>query len=385
MMFASIAFSVDTMLPALGQIGKDLSPEAPNRSQFVVSSFILGMGIGTLLVGPISDAYGRKPVILGASVLYFAGTYAAYTAQSIEVMVWARILQGLGAAGPRAVGMALVRDLYSGREMARIMSFAMMVFSLIPAVAPLAGSFIFDIWGWREIFLAFMIFMLITVIWYGTRQPETLPPEHRTALNLSNLWDGCMEILRTRVAIFAMLVLSLTFGMLFATLVTIQPIFDVTYGRADSFPWYFALTAILSMSGALINARLVVPLGMRRLLILTLAAEAVLSFVMAGVFGLGVLPDQMSFVLFFIWYTSVFWIMGLTIGNLNALALEPLGHIAGLAASVVSAAATVLSIFVATPIGLAFDGTPLPLMLGVGLSAIVAVGLMFWLGERDQV
>ena len=376
MMFASIAFSVDTMLPALSVIGAELSPLDPNRAQFVVSSFVLGMGIGTLVVGPISDAFGRKPVILAAAVVYFVGTYVSYAAQSMDTLVWARIVMGIGAAGPRAVGLAIVRDLYSGREMAKIMSFAMMVFSIVPAIGPLFGSFIIDAWGWREVFLAFIAFMTVTIGWYGFRQPETLPVERRKPLAWTPIREGLNEIFTNKLVVMSILVLSLTFGMLFATLVTIQPVYDVTFGIGRSFPWWFALTSVLAMTGSIVNARNVEQVGMRKLVSGAVLSQAIFALLMGVITVLGLWPEWMYFPAYFIWATSIFWLMGLTIGNLNAMALEPMGHIAGLAASVVSATATVLSILVATPIGLAFNGTPVPTMFGIAITGFVAFGLL---------
>ena len=376
MMFASIAFSVDTMLPALPEIGDELSPLAPNNAQFVVTSFVLGMGLGTLVVGPISDAYGRKPVILATSVLYFFGAYVSYAAATLEVLIGARILMGIGAAVPRAVGLAIVRDLYSGRKMAQIMSFAMTVFALVPALAPLAGSFIIDAFGWREVFLAFMIFMAIVISWYSFRQPETPPQSARKPLKIGPLWAGVVEIFANRVALGSILTLTMTFGILFATLVSIQPVFDITFEKGESFPWWFFLTSILAMTGSLLNARYVQRLGMRYMVNAALTGQVVFAFGLAVLVLTVPLPEPIYFALYYIWATSIFWIMGLTIGNLNALALEPMGHIAGLAASVVSASGTVLSILVAIPIGLAFDGTPVPIMIGVGISCAVGLALM---------
>lgn len=376
MMFASIAFSVDTMLPALSVIGDELSPSAPNRAQFVVSSFVFGMGFGTLVVGPLSDAFGRKPVILGAAVIYFIATYISYVAQSMDTLIWARIFMGVGAAGPRAVGLAIVRDLYSGREMAKIMSFAMMVFSIVPAIGPLFGSFIIDAWGWREVFLAFIAFMLVTIGWYGIRQPETLPAQKRKRLAWVPIRDGVIEIFNNKLVVISILVLSLTLGMLFATLVTIQPVYDVTFGIGSSFPWWFALTSVLAMTGSIVNARYVERLGMRVLVSGAVLSQAIFALIMGVVTVLGLWPEWLYFPAYFIWATSIFWLMGLTIGNLNAMALEPMGHIAGLAASVVSATATVLSIIVATPIGLSFNGTPVPTMFGIALTGFAAYGLL---------
>ena len=175
MLFATIAFSIDAMLPALPEIAATLTPLDPNKAQLIVTSFVLGMGIGTLFAGPLSDSFGRRNVIVGGAVLYCAAAAIAMVAPSLETVLAARVLQGLGAAGPRVVSLALVRDLYKGREMARVVSFAMMIFTLVPAVAPLAASGIIAAWGWRAIFAAFILFAILAVVWMMLRQPETLP------------------------------------------------------------------------------------------------------------------------------------------------------------------------------------------------------------------
>jgi predicted DsbA family dithiol-disulfide isomerase len=174
--FATVAFSIDAMLPALPEIAAELTPEDANRAQLILTSFVLGMGIGTLVVGPISDALGRKRVILMGAALYLLGASLALIAPSLEMILLARVIQGLGAAGPRVVSLAMIRDLYAGRAMAQIVSYAMLIFTLFPAVAPLIGAAIIAGFGWRAIFVAFLIFSVVSVGWLTLRQPETLPP-----------------------------------------------------------------------------------------------------------------------------------------------------------------------------------------------------------------
>ena len=161
MLFATIAFSIDAMLPALPEIAQELTPADPNKAQLIVTSFVLGMGLGTLFAGPLSDSFGRRNVILAGAVLYCAASAVAMIAPSLETVLAARVVQGLGAAGPRVVSLALVRDLYKGREMARIMSFAMMIFMVAPAAAPLLGQQIISLAGWHAIFIAFILFAVL--------------------------------------------------------------------------------------------------------------------------------------------------------------------------------------------------------------------------------
>lgn len=365
MLFATIAFSIDAMLPAFPEIAAELTPADPNRAQLILTSFVLGMGAGTFLAGPLSDALGRRRVILGGAALYILGAALSAAAQSLEMVLAARVLQGLGAAGPRVVSLAMVRDLYAGRQMARIVSFAMMIFTLVPAVAPLLGSWIIAGFGWRGIFGAFVVFSLVSAGWLALRQPETLPPEARRPLRAGPLRAAAAEVLTNRTILRAIAVLTLGFGALFGTLSSTQQIFDETFGRAESFPWWFALIAILSGSGSFLNSQIVVRLGMRPVVTATLATQTVLALGFGLATAAGLWPDWLAFPVYVAWTVTVFFMAGLTFGNLNALALEPVGHIAGMASSIVGAISTVAAVFVAAPIGLAFDGTPAPLAFGI--------------------
>jgi DHA1 family bicyclomycin/chloramphenicol resistance-like MFS transporter len=378
MLWATLAFTIDSMLPALPEIAGTLTPEAPNRAQLILTSFLLGMGCGTLIVGPISDAAGRKITITVGLCVYSLGAFLAHHAPTLESLLAARMLQGLGAAAPRIVAVALVRDLYEGRRMAQIMSIVMTVFVVMPAIAPFLGSVIIDAFGWRAIFLVFIGFALFVGTWLNLRQPETLPPERRRPLRVATLRAALAEVLGHRTVVLYILVLILGFGQMFALISTVQPIYEETYGRADSFPLWFMAAGILSTASMIANASLVMRVGMRRMAMVaygaqTLLCAGLLLLLLTG--GAAALP----FGGFFAWKVSVFLMAGLTFGNLNALALQPLGHIAGLAASVVGAVSTVAAVVVAVPIGLAFDGTPVPLIAGT----FVCSGLAWLLMRRS--
>lgn len=374
MLTAMVAFSIDAMLPALPDIGTELTPLAMNRAQLIVTSFVLGLGIGTLFTGPMSDAIGRRPVMIGGAVVYCIGALAAWWAPTLEMMLAARVLQGVGAAGPRVVALATVRDLYAGREMARIMSFVMIIFTLVPALAPSVGAIIIAGFGWRGIFLAFLIFAAVAVLWLGLRQPETLVPAHRRPLAVATLWAGTLEILHHPTARLSIAVQTLAYGMLFAKISTVQQVFDQTYDRAAGFPLWFGAIAIAAGSASILNAQVVVRIGMRPLIKAVLVAQIGISVLMIGAV-MAPLPLLGEFWVYVFWTTSVFFMAGLTIGNLNALAMEPLGHIAGIAASVISAIATVGAVLIAVPIGLSFDGTPLPIAIGMATCAALALWL----------
>jgi DHA1 family bicyclomycin/chloramphenicol resistance-like MFS transporter len=380
MLFATVAFSIDAMLPALPQIAAELSPEQPNRAQLVLAAFVLGMGLGTLVMGPLSDAWGRRPVMLGAALLYSLAALVALVAPSLETVLAARLVQGLGASGPRVVALAIVRDLYKGREMARIVSFAMMIFTLVPAVAPLLGQAVMAQAGWRGIFVAFLCFSLVSMAWVWTRQPETLPPPARRPLTVSSLAAAFSEVLSHRVVRLSILAQSLAFGVLFGTIVSIQPIFETYLGAAEIFPLCFAAIALVSAGASFVNARLVVRLGMRRMVGTTFAVQPFLSAAALLALASGAVPEGIVLPVILAWLVGLFFMAGLTLGNLNALAMEPVGHVAGMAASVVGSLATVAGVSLAVPVGQLFDGTPYPLMVAAivfsaaGWATVRAIG-----------
>ncbi|RLJ41835.1 DHA1 family bicyclomycin/chloramphenicol resistance-like MFS transporter [Litoreibacter meonggei] len=369
---ALTAFSIDSMLPALPDIAHALSPDAPNRAQLVLTSFVLGMGIGTIVTGPLSDSFGRKPVIFGGALLYIIGAAMAGQAESLETMLASRIVQGLGVAGPRVVAIAIVRDQYEGRSMAAIMSYAMMIFTLVPAVAPLVGSYIIAGFGWRAVFYSFVLFAVLVIGWLMIRQPETLPLEARRPFRLASLVAATKECFSHKVFTLSTLLQVLSLGMLFGCLSSTQQIFETSFGRADTFPRWFALIALVAGTASILNARLVVRLGMQRMISVGFGMQIFFSVavLLAGLFA--VVP----FPLYIVWTISLFFMAGLVIGNLNALAMEPVGHIAGLAASVLGAVATVLGAAIAAPIGLAFDGTPLPLAVGTSILSVIGYAIV---------
>lgn len=382
MMFATIAFSVDAMLPALPEIAAELSPGDGNRAGLIISSFLFGMGIGTFISGPLSDAFGRKRIILLGAGLYIVSAGVAWASASLEVMLIARVFQGIGASGPRIVSVAIVRDLYAGRDMAKIVSIVMMIFTLVPAIAPLIGSLIIADFGWRGIFLAFIIFTSFIALWMATRLPETLAIADRRPLRVNLLMAALREIAAHRAVRLSILVQSLAMAMLFCTLMLIQPIYFEVYDRPVTFPYWFAAVALLAGSASLINAMLVGRYGMRRLVVVTLCLQVMLSGAII-LFDLGALAEPYGFYSFIIWQTFLFAQAGLTLGNLNAIALEPMGHIAGIAASVVSAVSTVLAACIASPVGFMFDGTIRPLVFSVLVMAALGLLLMFNLSRVE--
>jgi MFS transporter, DHA1 family, multidrug resistance protein len=378
MLFASVALGIDSMLPALPQIAATLSPDAPNLAQLVVTSFVLGLGLGTLVTGPLSDTFGRKPVLIGCGLVYIFGAGLSFMAPTLPLLLTARVLMGLGGSGPRAVGMALVRDLYKGRAMAQVISFVMMVFTLVPAVAPLLGQGVIWLAGWRALFLVFMAYQAAILLWMILRQPETLAPEHRRSLALRPLLQAGRVFLGNRVAVASTLAQTLSSASLFSLLSSVQPIFSRTFDQTANFPFWFGLIAVGGAFGSFLNTRVVMRFGMRRVIRAAYAVMLTLSVLVLAAFLLGV-TGPVALGLFALWCMVLLSVIGLTMGNLSALAMEDLGAVAGFAASIMVAFSTMGAVVLAVPVGQAFNGTALPLLIGVTIFLAVALTLTRWM------
>ena len=312
---------------------------------------------------------------------FLVGAALSAASPSLDMLLAARFLQGVGAAGPRSAGMAVVRDLYKGRDMARIVSLVMTIFALVPAVAPLMGQIVLMFGSWRLIFVVFVVFSLGVNLWFLLRQPETLPPAQRRPLSLPLMAQATVEIFRHRITLISILCQGLSSACLIATLSSQQGIFEQHFDRAASFPSWFAAIAVCSIAGSVTNARLVNRVGMARMVITTYGGMVLLTAAILALLSLGLMPAALEFPAHLLWSIGIFAMMGLTLGNLSAMAMEELGHIAGIAASLIIALSTGLSVVLAIPVGLAFNGTQIPLMLGVLVFTSLALTLM-QLGRR---
>ena len=263
LMISLVALSIDAMLPALPEIGESLGVQQENSNQLVISLLFFGMAIGQLIYGPLSDSTGRKPAIYVGIGLFIVGCLFSVVATNFTIMLVGRFLQGMGAAGPRIVAVALIRDKYTGSAMARVMSFVMTVFILVPAVAPALGQGLLIVAHWRTIFVAFMLLAIIVLIWFAIRQPETLRASQRMKFSLQRTLMAVREVCVNRTAIGYTIATGLVFGPFLGYLNSAQQIFQDQYNLGTQFPLYFAILA-LSVGGATyINARLVMRYGMQ--------------------------------------------------------------------------------------------------------------------------
>lgn len=372
------ALAIDAMLPALGQISASLSVSDPNDAQLVITSIFAGMGVGLVFYGPLSDAYGRKPAIYFGVAVFIVGCLLSWSAASFPMMIFGRVLQGLGAAASRVVTLAMVRDQFEGRAMARVMSLIMIIFILVPALAPTIGQAVLSVGSWRDIFTLMVALAVLGMLWFALRQPETLPPARRRALSWSMLRAGVVETASNRSARGFTLASGLIFGAFVGYLASAQQLFQVQYGLGEAFPYYFGGLALSVGLASWSNSRWVGSLGMLVICTRALKVLSVLSVLFMGV-ALSY-QGQPPLVALMTYLAMAFFCLGLLFGNFNALAVQPLGHIAGIANSVMSATQTLLSALIGGLIGWSYQGNALPLLVGFLVASLGSLGLILWVG-----
>ena len=376
LMMSLTALSIDAMLPALPQIGSDLNVQNPNDRQLIVSLIFLGLAVGQIFFGPLSDKTGRKPAIYLGYAIYIGGAMLAIFSISFPMMLMGRLFQGIGVSAPRAVTLALVRDRYAGREMARVMSFVMTVFILVPMIAPSIGQAIFLFAGWRSIFVGFVLIAILTLTWFTVRMPETLAPDQRAPFSLDRILKATLEVINIRVALGYTVSAGLVSGAFIGYLNSSQQIFQEQYALGELFPVFFGVIAFSIGLASLINSRLVLRFGMRFLVRWSLVIIFSLAIIGFGVAAFADGQPPLWFMMMYIMLT--FFCVGVLFGNQNSLAMEPLGHLAGIGAAVVGSLSTLISMPLGTIIGQNYNGTVLPLFAGMGILSLLSIFVVRW-------
>jgi len=354
------ALAVDIMLPALQEIGFALNVVQANSSQAVLSSYLLGFGIGQLLVGSISDRFGRRPVLLAGLAVYVVAAALCSAAPSFELLIAGRILQGMGSAAPRVITISIVRDCYSGRRMASVMSLAMMVFMAVPILAPSIGQVVILLAPWRAIFGLLTIYGIGAGLWIWLRLPETLPAAKRRSLAPAELLRLMREIVGNRQSVGYALAGGTMFGAMFGFLVSAQQVFTDFFRLGPYFPIAFASVALAMSMSSFLNSRLVVRFGMRRLSHAAVTVYVVLAAIGATLTRL----DLLTVAPFLILLGGMMFLLGMIFSNFNSLAMEPQGRAAGTASSLFGSITTLMATAIGSAIGAAYDGTPVPLTTG---------------------
>ncbi|MEZ5536313.1 MAG: multidrug effflux MFS transporter [Thiolinea sp.] len=381
MLSSIIALATDAMLPVLSEIGQDLQVGHENEAQLVISMVFVGLALGQLIMGPLSDSSGRKPLMYAGLALFGFGSLLSMFGTDFQTMLAGRFLQGLGAASPRILTMALVRDCYRGREMARIMSLTMLIFIIVPMLAPALGQGIAWLAGWRAIFTSFVLLAVVIGLWFGMRMPETLPAEKRTRLSLSEQIKAIKAVMSHRQTIGYTIVVGFVFGAFLGYLSSVQQILQIQYELGSQFPLYFAALAGSIGAASYLNSRLVIKFGMTYLS--RLAIWLVISFSALLLLIAWLNNGHPPLWVLLIFLAILFIGFGTLFGNLNALAMEPMERHAGLGASIVGSISTFMSIPLGTLIGQLYDGTVIPLVTGFLLLSLAGYGVMAWTGRRS--
>jgi DHA1 family bicyclomycin/chloramphenicol resistance-like MFS transporter len=378
------ALALDALLPALDIIGNAVGATNPAHNQLLITLFFLGLGTGPLLFGPVSDSIGRKPVVyMGFGLFIFASLLCVYS-QSLELMITGRILQGVSLSAPRTISIAMIRDKYNGDYMARVMSFVTVIFILVPIIAPTLGKWILDLYGWEAIFHIQVVFGILVAIWFWRRQPETLIPRKRTSFRGSVFISGYKELFNYKQTMLFTLIWGFITGSFLVYLSTAQQIFQEQYALKESFPYIFAALAITIGTATLLNGTLVLRYGMLRLVTISMAAYVVTSLLYIVLFASSGNP---SFGILLTFFALQFFAVGFLFGNLRALAMEPIGHIAGIGAAITGFIATIMGVAISTYIGQFVINSVLPMFIGFlvcGLLSFVVLAFFFLSKKGSQ-
>jgi DHA1 family bicyclomycin/chloramphenicol resistance-like MFS transporter len=377
------ALSIDNLLPAFPWIGAALSVQPANQLQLLVFVFMAGFAAMQPVYGPAADVLGRRPVLLAGLAIYALASLLAIFADSFGVLLAARALQGVGVASARVVTISVVRDRFAGREMARVMSFIMMVFIIVPIFAPAIGSAFLLIGGWRLIFVTMLAMALAMIAWIQLRLPETLRPEHRLPFSAGRIGRALQVTVTTRSSVGYATAIGLMLGNLMSYLGSSQQIFQTeVYGLGLWFAAAFSGIAAVMGLASFANSRLVRRLGMRRLSHAGVCGAAVLAvLLLAASLASGGKPPFWLFVLLL---AGSMFLLGLTLPNFNAMAMEPLGAVAGTAASMLGFYTTLMGVAIGSVVGQAFDGTVTPLAIGFLTCNLAALPVILW-AERGRL
>lgn len=371
LMTALDAFSIDGMMPALAVMGAELDVRVENHRQFIITSIFFGFALGVVIYGFLADSIGRRKPVIAGFLLYAVGTLVCMFSDTFAWLIAGRILQGLGAAGPYVLATTIIRDRFEGREMARVVSLIMMIFIGVPMIAPFVGQGILLVTSWRGIFTALLIFSLLTMVWFWWRQPETLPRDQVKPVSFAVVGNAATMVANDPPTRLYVLALGLVSGAFIAYLSTGQQVFQDIYGLGTRFPVAFASLASIFGLASYCNSRWVESLGMATLVRRALSVVVGASMLVILVYWFFL--ENLPLWLWIAYMAVIKFCFGLLFGNLTTLALESMGHIAGSASSLINAVSTLLAITLASVIGGWLDATVLPVIVGFGVLAAIAL------------
>ena len=376
-----VALAIDALLPALDIIGNTIGTQNPADNQLLITMIFLGLGVGPMFFGPISDSLGRKPMVYVGFTLFILASIICVYSQTLTWMIVGRILQGVGLSAPRTLAIAIVRDKFNGDYMARIISFITVVFLLVPIVAPAIGKWILDGFNWQSIFYIQIGIGLLVTLWFWKRQPETLATENRRPFTVQVFTEGFTEIIQHKNTMGYTIISGFIVGSFLVYLSGSQHIFQEQYKLKEAFPYIFAGLAAAVGTAIFLNASFVIKYGMRRIVNLATIGFFLSSLVYVLLFYKGINPPVYVLVGFF---AIQFFAIGFLFGNLRALAMESIGHIAGIGAAITGLISTLMAVPISTFIGRYISTSALPLFIGFLICSAVALLILIGL-QKEKV
>jgi len=375
-LMAITALAIDAVLPALDVIGKDIGVENPQNNQLIIILIFLGLGIGPLVFGPVSDSIGRKPLVYLGFAIFIIASFICIFSESLEMMIFGRILQGIGLSSPRTISIAMVRDAYEGDYMARIMSFITTIFILVPVVAPTLGKFMLDHYNWQAIFYIQLIFGILVTLWFFKRQPETLSDLHKKKWTSSIFMDGFKELITHKSTLAFTVISGFITGSFLVYLSTAQQIFHEQYNLIDEFPYIFAALAVTVGMATLLNGNLVLRFGMLKLITWALILYFLASLLYVILFYSTTNPSAL---ILFLFCAVQFFAIGFLFGNLRAIAMQPVGHIAGIASAITGLISTLMAVPLSIYIGAFVKTSVLPMFIGFTICSLISIGILYYI------
>ncbi|PQJ72930.1 multidrug effflux MFS transporter [Polaribacter butkevichii] len=376
-----VAFAIDALLPAITDISKTIHIVDPKDNQLFITMIFLGLGFGQLISGPLSDSFGRKPVIYIGFIVFALASLICVFADSLEMMIFGRLLQGMGLSAPRTISIAMVRDRFSGNYMAKVMSFIVVIFILVPVIAPAVGKLVLDLYGWKSIFYGQLIIGFFIMLWVWKRQPETLKIEDRKKFKISLFVEGAKEFFKYKYAVIFTVFSGLITGSFMVYLSASQRIFEEQYHLKEEFPYIFAGLAISIGLATFLNGKLVVRFGMFKLVSIFTVLFTLVPLIYLFLFSGASNPSIYVIIAFF---AIQFFSIGFLFGNTRALAMESIGHIAGVGAAINGFVSTIMAVPIATYIGSFINQTALPLFIGFFVCGTISLLLIILLKLRKN-
>ena len=376
-----VSLSIDALLPAITDISKTIGITDTQNNQLLITMIFLGLGFGQLLSGPLSDNYGRKPIIYVGFIVFTLASLVCIFSTNLEMMIAGRILQGIGLSAPRTICIAMVRDRFSGNYMAKVMSFVVVIFILVPVVAPALGKIMLDLYGWKSIFYSQLLFGVLVMFWLWKRQPETLKPENKRKFRFALLVEGTKEFLKHKNAVVFTLFSGCITGSFMVYLSASQLIFEEQYNLKEEFPFIFAGLAISIGFATFLNGTLVVKFGMLKLVSIFTVLFTLVPMVYIFLYTGESNPNIYILITFFAFQ---FFAIGFLFGNTRALAMESIGHIAGIGAAINGFVSTIMAVPIATFIGSFINKTALPLFVGFVFCGVIALLLIQYLNFSSK-